>query len=791
MSRGSTPLTREETTSILLGDLPGAGLPDLVYADGPNGVRGVAGATAFPSGLTLASSFDLGLAERFGEAVAREALAAGRNAMLAPGLDIARVPRAGRIAESLGEDPLLTGEIGGTIAAAFQRSGVLSVPKHFVANNFEYLRTGRGSLERRSAAIDVRVSRRALLELYAEPFRRVLVKYRAAGLLSSYNRINGEYASESAAILRLPFEEWGWRGVIVPDFIFAVRDDERALLAGLHLPALGGMAGRSREMVEGAPAELTDRLAEDVADAMTRAGVHPASPSTEPLDDRASQELAREMLEAGSVLLKNDGLLPLDLAAASSLALPGIEDPAHLLVMGGSAAVTLSPGRIEPLAAPLTRLLGDGAVTVVGGTLGDVPLPTLTVEVIATVRDAITGREQTLTLPEFAMPDPPAGVGADWSATLSCSFTPTESGDHRLALTFAGDARLRVDGIEVAEGYREASPMIAGPDYPLQAIVPLEAGRVVTLLVEFDSGSAITIPPLGIRPGFELGLLGPGDTIQRAAEAARAADVAVVVVGRVSGEAMDVDSLRLPGDQERLVEAVAAVNPRTVVVTCGGGPVLMPWADRVAAILHVWNPGERFAEALTRLLFGLAEPGGRLPLTFAACEERTPVSSPDRYPGLDGVVRYEEELLVGYRWYDAIGEEPAFPFGHGLGYTTFELHELTVTEAGGQVTGTVLARNTGSRAGKVVVQLYTSSPEPAGHPPRSLRAFGTRRLEPGESTVVPFAFPVADLAAYDEIGGRWVLHGGRYGVEAGLSSRDLHARTELPVEGRILQPSDR
>ena len=775
-------LLREQQVSILLGDLPGGGLPELVYADGPNGVRGVAGATAFPSGLTLASSFDLELARRFGDAVAREALAAGRNAMLAPGLDLARVPRAGRIAESLGEDPVLAGEVGGTIASAFQRNGVLSVAKHFLANNFEHLRTGRGGLSRRSPALDVLVSRRALVELYAEPFRRVLVKYGGSGLLSSYNRINGEYASESAEVLGLPFEEWGWRGVIVPDFIFAVRDDERALLAGLHLPALGGAAGRTREMVEAAPAELVARLAADVAEAVASAGVRPAAASTEPLDDRGSQNVARDMLEGGAVLLKNaGGLLPLDPGTTSSLALPGIADPAHLLVMGGSAAVTLSPDRIEPLAAPLTRLLGEGAVTVVGGTLGDVPLPTLHGEVTAVVRDDVTGAEQTLTLTDFALPGAPDGTGDEWSATVTTVFAPAASGDHRLALTFAGDATLRVDGAEVTAGYREASPMVSGPEYPLQAVVELEAGRAAEIEVRFSSGSGIVIPPLGIRPGLRLGVLGPDDAIERAAAAAGSADIAVVVVGRVSGEAMDVESLRLPGDQERLIEAVAAANPRTVVVTASGGPVIMPWADRVAAILHVWNPGERFAEALARPLFGLAEPRGRLPLTFPASEDRTPVSTPERYPGVDGVVRYDEELLVGYRWYDAAGEEPAFPFGHGLGYTTFELGELTVEVSADEITATVEATNTGPRAGKVVAQLYSSSPRTAGHPPRTLRAFAGRVVENGASATLEFGFPVADLRAYDAEARRAVLHEGIYRFDAGLSSRDLRAHAEVAL----------
>ena len=767
--------------ALVLGDFTAAGLPPLIYADGPNGIRGAAGATAFPSSLAIAASFDIELAARHGRALGREARAAGRNGVLGPAMDLARVPTSGRLAESLGEDPLLAGELGGTIGAGIQAEGVLAVAKHFVANNFEHSRTGAGSFGRRSEAVDVRISPRALRELYAEPFRRALVRHGVMGLMGSYNRIAGEYVCESAPVLGIPRSEWGWTGVLMPDFLFAVRDHAAALTAGLDLPGLDAPSGRTAEHVAAEDPAFIRALAGHIRNAITSVGVAPIQESA-PVHDDESLELAQTEVELGSVLLRNDGgLLPLDADAAPHIALVGIEDPAPLLVMGGSAAVELVGDRIRSIAEVLRNRLGGSSVHVEPGTLGDVPLPALEGDVVATVASE-DGAEARLTLDRFELRDPPEGIGPDWSAVVEHRYTPTQSGEHRIAVTFAGDARLLVDGRVVTGGFREASPMVEGPEYSLQALVPMEQGRPVRIALEYRTGPAITIPGTPIRPGLRLGVAGPDGAIERAARAAGAADIALVVVGRVSGEAMDVESLRLPGDQERLIDAVAGANTRTVVVVCAGGPVVMPWLDRVAAVLHVWNPGERFAPALDRMLFGDAEPGGRLPITFPASEDRTPVSTPERYPGVDGIVSYDEELLVGYRWYDAMDEDPAFPFGHGLGYTSFELSGLTVRREADTVRADVDVRNTGNRDGRVVVQAYTSSPPEAGLPPRSLRAFAAAWLGRGEHTRVSLSFPADDLAVYLDGSTRTPIPG-THTLSVGLSSRDLRVTTHFDVPG--------
>ncbi|QKJ20515.1 glycoside hydrolase family 3 protein [Microbacterium hominis] len=782
-SAQSDTISYEDKVAVALNDLPAIGLPELIYTDGPNGIRGAIGATAFPSGLAIAAAFDPDLAERFGEALGRESLAAGRNGILGPGLDIARVPWAGRIAEALGEDPVLVGDIGAAIVIGIQSVGVLAVPKHFVANNFERLRTGRGSLERRTPAIDVRLSPRALREIYAEPFRRALLHGGAGAVLSSYNRIAGEYVSESAEVLSILRDEWGWEGFVTPDFLHAVRDDEQALRAGLDFPALGGTANRTEEMVRQVPERELDRIVAHARWALEGVGVPVAPATTEPLDDADSQQLAQEILERGTVLLSNDGILPLHAERIRTVALVGVEDADHLLVMGGSAAVTLTPSRIETVAAALARSSGLD-ISTVAGTLGDQPFPTWQVDARAEVRDH--AGETVVGLDAFELYETSETAereGSDWSARVEAVYTPTQSGPHVFSLTCTGEAELSVEGVSVVTAWREASPMVQGPEYPVQAEVHLTEGTPVAVSVEYQTGAAFRIPGV-VVPGFKVGVLAPNTAITDAADAAARADVAVIVVGRVSGEAMDVDSLALPGDQERLIRSVAAANANTIVVTCGAGPITMPWADDVAAILHVWNPGERFGPGLARLLLGEAEPGGRLPLTFPTDEGHTPVSTPERYPGIDEVVDYSEDLLVGYRWYHGHGIRPLFPFGHGLGYTTHTITATTAHVTESDVIVDVHVANVGARGGRAVVQVYVTRPHAAQSPARTLIGFATRQVAEGETETLTIRLPHRDFATWDPDLGQYRVHGGSYRLEAGLSVTDIHSEATVELGAR-------
>lgn len=292
---------------------------------------------------------------------------------------------------------------------------------------------------------------------------------------------------------------------------------------------------------------------------------------------------------------------------------------------------------------------------------------------------------------------------------------------------------------------------------PLYTVSPVEALRQ-------RLGPAVTVGTLD------------GSDPAAAAQLAGSADVAVVIVGDQQREGADRPNLSLPGNQDELVRAVVAANPRTVVVLNAGAPVLLPWADQVPALLSAWYPGEEDGTALAAILLGDVNPSGKLPVTFPRAEGQTPVSTPERYPGVNGTVTYSERLELGYRWYDAQGEEPLFPFGFGLSYTDFRLSHLRATPVlgrRGQVHVEVDVTNTGSRSGAEVVQLHLTFPAAAGEPPHQLTRFDKIDLRPGERRRVHFTLDQRASSVWDTGAQRWTTVPGRYQLDAGSSSRDL------------------
>jgi beta-glucosidase len=277
-----------------------------------------------------------------------------------------------------------------------------------------------------------------------------------------------------------------------------------------------------------------------------------------------------------------------------------------------------------------------------------------------------------------------------------------------------------------------------------------------------------------------------GQDVNAAAAAARAADVAVVMVGDDETEGSDRPSLALSGNQDALVSAVAAANPHTVVVVKSGGPVLMPWLNQVPAVVEAWYPGEEDGNVVASVLFGDVDPSGKLPITFPKAAGDVPAHTPERYPGVNGVATYSEGLQVGYRWYDAQDIAPLFPFGYGLSYTSFAFEHLTVTPVlglGGHVTVGVDVTNTGSRAGADVAQAYVTDPAAAGEPPRQLKGFAKVELAPGQTKHVTMQLDERAFSTWDTPAQQWTTHDGTYTVSVGDSSRDLprHGSVRVPV----------
>jgi len=366
-----------------------------------------------------------------------------------------------------------------------------------------------------------------------------------------------------------------------------------------------------------------------------------------------------------------------------------------------------------------------------------------------------------------------------WSARFTTMFTPERTGLQKFTLNGSSEARLFIAGQAIGEFMR------ADFADTVYANVPVTAGKPVEIRVEFAPREALGATrrdmfDISMGLYFELGWAPPDDLIAQAAEAAGKADVAVVFVGQQIGEGMDRMHLGLPNDQDALIEAVAKANPRTVVVLNTGGAVTMPWLSRVAGVLEMWLPGDSYGPAAAKLLFGDAEPGGRLPVTFPADETQGPATKASQYPGTlsdDGsldTAHFDEGIFIGYRYWDQYNLQPLFPFGSGLAYTTFSMKGVGVKPLpGGGAVVDVLVRNTGKRAGSEVVQIYVGFPQTAGEPPRQLKGFEKVTLQPNEEKTVHLNLDAAAFQYWNEQTHAWATAPGAYQVMAGRSSREI------------------
>ena len=783
-------MTRDEKISFAANGgagIPRLGIPGLSPSDGPNGVReGGPGKTAFPNAHIVAASWDRSLAESFGTAIGAEAFGKGYNILLGPTVNILRVPEWGRAAETLGEDPYLAGQIAAAEIRGIQSQHVMAQVKHFAANNQEIQRVGNplGSPPL-TPAVDVVVSERALQEIYFPAFKAAVQEGQVTSVMCSYPRINGVYACQNASVLGTLKNDWGFAGFVGPDALVAVRDTRAAIDAGTDNFQLGGAGLPPQQVLAQVPDEKLDDMVRRILTAMFSVGLFDNPSSGGPgtvVTTPAHESLAADVAAAGMVLLKNDGsVLPLG-ADVRSIAVIGYDaGPGTQFMEGGSAAVVGGPV-VTPLTAITARAGQTVTVMPAEGTRGVVPLTVVPADVLTPSSGSGPGLFGTYYASMDLSGSPvdafvsstidsdavlPAGsFSARWTGTL----TPSSSGIHRFALRHGGVARLYVDGQLVATGDSQGlDALIPGaPALTAQGTAALTAGNPVPVVIEYSLGATIT----GARLHFGWQPPEPG-RLAEAVGAASAADVALVFVNDVTSEGMDRTSLSLPGDQDQLIEAVAAANPRTIVVLHTSAPVLMPWLAQVAGVIEAWYPGQQSGNAIAAVLFGDVEPSGRLPMTFPASESQGPASELAQYPGVDGAVHYDEDIDVGYRYYDRFEQEPLFPFGFGLSYTSFDVDQLRVKRRRGKYRVSVRVKNTGSRAGAAVVQLYVGFPAATGEPPNQLKGFGKVGLDPGKRKRVKMTLDSASFATWSSADRKWVVQPGKYVLRVGTSSRDL------------------
>jgi beta-glucosidase len=656
-------LTLEEKASLCSGldfwhtkSIERLGIPSLMMADGPHGLRKETGdsaqaglkesvpATCFPTASALAATWNRALVYQVGEALGKECRQENVGLILGPGANIKRTPLCGRNFEYFSEDPLLSGEMAKSHIQGVQSQGIGTSLKHYAVNNQEF----------RRMTIDAVVDQRALREIYLRGFEIAVKGAQPWTVMGAYNRVNGTYCCEHPSLLsEILKKQWAYDGLVVTDW-GALNEKVPALQAGLDLEMPGtrgesdqqlGEAVRAGELAE----EVLDQAVERILEMVFRADETLAEAYT--CDLEAHHVLARKVVQEGAVLLKNeDEVLP---------------------------------------------LRGDQRVAVLGG---------------------------------FAKHPRYQGAG-------SSIINPTR-------LDNLSDEMVKIAGEDVIR---------YAPGYPL------EGENVDEALLE------------------------------QAVETAQQADVVVINAGLpdvFEVEGLDRAHMRLPESHNQLIQAVASVHSRVVVVLSNGSPVEMPWVHEVPAILEGYLGGQAGAGGVADLLYGIANPSGKLAETFPIRLEDTPTFH--HYPGGPKTVEYRESVYVGYRFYDTVEKEVLFPFGHGLSYTTFSYHDLRLSQmeitAGEPLTVRVKVKNTGDTAGKEIVQLYLAPEAPAAFRPRAeLKGFQKVSLQPGEEKEVVIDLDERAFAFYNTGIQDWQVEGGLYRVMVGASSRDIRLQDEVEV----------
>jgi beta-glucosidase-like glycosyl hydrolase len=642
-------MDQSEEASLLSGDggssyigqvnaIPDLCIPAIDMEDGPDGVGdGNGGVTAFPDGESAAATWDPALIEQEGAAMGNEFAGKGVNLSLGPTANLVRDPRWGRTYETYGEDPYLAGQVTSAEVAGLQSQGVMAMVKHVAAYDQEQYPNGDNNET---------VGQQALQELYLAPFQTAIEQSAPAAMMCSYAVVNNASSCANADLLQdglyeqadyggFVTSDWGAAGATVADAnagmaIAMPFSDASNVTAALSAGTL------SPEVVNALVAQiLTQMFAFGVFD-NPQTGSLSATVTT-----AAHQQTALQLGEEGTVMLKNNGLLPLNPDGSESIAVIGTDGGAGVEIAGG----------------------GSGSVN---------------------------------------------GSNTVWPLT----------------------------GIQDA----------AGPNVK------------VTYTPGDDNGTT---------------------DIPQAVAAAQAATDAIVYVSDPEGEESDLTTLDLSSADETMIADVAAVNPNTIVVINSGSPVVMPWISDVAGVFENWYGGQETGAAAAALIFGTADPSGKLPVTFPASLGQVPAQTTAQWPGTSTGVTYSEGVNIGYRWYQSRNITPLFPFGYGLSYTKFSFSNLKVGafSANGQATVTATITNTGSVAGADVAQMYVGDPAASQDPPQQLGGFQRVTLNPGQSATVSFPLTIHDLASWSPADNAWEAQAGTYSISVGDSS------ASLPVTG--------
>jgi beta-glucosidase len=783
--------------------IPDSGIPSVRMADGPMGIAGARVderdvSVLTPAPVSLGASWDGELVERVGALVGGEAARWGVDLILAPNVNLARSPLAGRAFEYFSEDPFLAGSLGSAWATGVQTMGVGSVAKHLVCNDSE---TARNSM---NAVVD----ERTLREVYLLPFE-MLASIDCAGMLTAYNRVNGAWCSEAGDVIgKIAKQDWGYGGVFMSDW-FGTQSTLGAINGGLDLEMPGPARHLGAKVAAAFAAEkVSGSRLFDASERVARIARRYSGKKRKPFSDDYAQDLLTEAAAAGFTLVRNETkLLPLVPGKDAVIAIIGPTAAAPCFQGGTFAKIALKPDAILPIEAiqerygshcqliyepgvdPQPRL--PGMKVAPAHDVGDGCVAGMTVQYFASQRaDEAPVRSETRdtnSLTWFFGVHDEGAFQHPAMTRASGILTPTESGPHRFYIGGTGSVSLSIDGLEVLRHDEE----VAASD----VMGRLKSGDAETVDVDLAAGQPVRVTaelryaPARVQ-GLWYGVRSPGsadELMDRAVAAASKADAVILMVGETSDasvESKDRPDTRLPPEQIRLIERITAANPRTAIIANVGHAFDTSWEGRAPALLLTWYPGQEFGRAIAEVLAGDREPGGRMPMTIAMNDEDYPALSLQPEPNGDLV--YREGTGIGYRGLASAGIRARHAFGSGFGYATFTIGEPRVASklAGGLEIGVNL-RNISERAGSEVVQVYRVEPE------LTLVGFAKTWIEAGADTELTICIDRRRLQSWNgtwqDVGETVELRVGRasdqlsYSIMASLSS-DSHNQAPFAQE---------
>ncbi|WP_284988047.1 MULTISPECIES: beta-glucosidase [unclassified Arthrobacter] len=776
---------------------------EMVLLDGPLGVVSRTmderdTALLMPSGTALAATWDTELVSQVGKVLGQQARERSANVVLGPNLNLPRSPLSGRAFEMFSEDPFLTGDLGAAWVQGVQSQGVGSCAKHVVANDTE--------TERRR--MNSRVDEAALREIYLRPFETAVRRANPWMLMMAYNRVNGVHCSQHRPLINILKGDWHYDGVVVSDW-FGVDNTNETAEAGLDLEMPGPARFLGDRFAEAVTAgEVTEARLQDavqrmvrLADRTGRRAGRSGSIQGDSRDEAEQRKVLRTAAARSFVLLENrESMLPLNPGRITTLAVIG-PNATKPCFQGGTFATVRPEGALETPLDAIRRAMGPGVevshepgivpasplqLTELGSTAPD-GTPGILLEVLET---GGTGEDRVLYSEVRKASSfvwfgavPGLGAGAPGKVRISSRLTLAHAARWTFGAGGTGTTALTVNGNPVLD---------VPPPAPDDVMGVVARGETTGVSLDLPAGNVDIVADMVFEPGRVQSVTAvaapepTGNPLARAVELAGRTDAVVLVLGDDQGssrESADRTTAALDPACDELVDAVSGMNPNTAVVVNASRAVLLPWADKVKAVLMAWFPGQEFGPALASVLTGQEAPSGRLPVSFPARDEDIPGFGTGFDAGL--TLDYSGSEPTGYRHFEASGRPARYPFGYGLGYTRFELVEATAAGQGEAsrepadgvhgISVRTSIRNCGEAAGRDVLQVYGKAPGED-----SLRLMGYAQVDVAAGSTAAVEIPL-DPAGFRRWNGAascwsvppgdWELRVGRHAADPGILCR--------------------